>query len=411
MNLDQQIRDVRTVDVTLAISRDGAPAANLEVEVMQRRHRFLWGSQAFDLIPLANGEVNGEQIAAAEEYRDRFLELYNFVTLPFYWDGFERERGMPDTRRILKTARWFSGFGCEVKGHPLCWHTLTADWLLELPNTEIHAAQIARIEREVTNFAGVVDMWDVLNEVVIMPIFDRYDNGITRIAGDLGRLGIVRDMFAAARAANPQAMLLLNDFDMSPDYERVIEDCLDAGIAIDAIGLQSHMHQGYWGLEKTHDVLERFSRFGLPLHFTELSLVSGDLMPPEIVDLNDYQVDAWPSKPEGEERQAAEVVEMYSTLFAHPQVEAITNWGLRDGAWLNAPSGYLRHDLSPKPAYEALLGLVKGKWWLAPTTMRTDDEGKLTFRGFYGYYEVSAGERRSGFTVGRQANDQIRVSL
>jgi GH35 family endo-1,4-beta-xylanase len=411
VNLDQQIRDVRTADVTLAITRDGVPAANLEVEVMQRRHRFLWGSQAFDLISLANGEVDGEQRAADEEYRDRFLDLYNFVTLPFYWGGFERERGVPDTQRILTTARWFSERGCEVKGHPLCWHTLTADWLLVLPNTEIRAAQIARIQREVTGFAGVINMWDVLNEVVIMPTFDRYDNGITRIAGEMGRTGIVREMFAAARAANPQAMLLLNDFDMSPDYERVIEDCLDAGIEIDAIGLQSHMHQGYWGLEKTHDVLERFSRFGLPLHFTELSLVSGDLMPQEIVDLNDYQVEDWPSTPEGEERQAAEVVEMYSTLFAHPQVEAITNWGLRDGAWLNAPSGYLRHDLSPKPAYEALLGLVKGKWWLAPTTMHTDDEGNLTFRGFCGYYEISAGERRSGFTVGKQANNQIRVSL
>ena len=29
------------------------------------------------------------------------------------------------------------------------------------------------------------------------------------------------------------------------------------------------MHQGYWGEEKTLDVLERFARFGLPIHFTE----------------------------------------------------------------------------------------------------------------------------------------------
>ena len=38
--------------------------------------------------------------------------------------------------------------------------------------------------------------------------------------------------------------------------------------------IQSHMHQGYWGVDKTLEILERFS--GLtPIHFTEVTLVSG----------------------------------------------------------------------------------------------------------------------------------------
>ena len=49
----------------------------------------------------------------------------------------------------------------------------------------------------------------------------------------------------------------------------MIEECLDAGIAIDAIGLQTHMHQGYRGEDRIAEVLERFSRFGLPLQMTE----------------------------------------------------------------------------------------------------------------------------------------------
>ncbi len=411
MSINQQIRDNRTAEVTITVTRDNAPAPNHEVVVAQRNHRFLFGSEGFELIPLANGEVEGESLTDDEAYRDRFTQLYNFVTLPFYWAGFEPERGHPDTKRILRAARWFADLGCTVKGHPLCWHTLTADWLLELSNTDIIDAQVGRIGREVIDFAGSIEMWDVINEVVIMPRFNRCDNGITRIAGQLGRVGIVRTMFEAARAANPDATLLINDFDMSPDYEHLIEDCLGAGIEIDAIGLQSHMHQGYWGLEKIHSVLERFARFGLPLHFTELSLVSGELMPAEIVDLNDYQVDHWPSTPDGEQRQAAEVVEMYSTLVAHPQVEAITNWGLRDGGWLNAPSGYIRRDLSPKPAYEALLGLVKGEWWLPPTQMRTDDAGSVTFRGFTGEFELTAGGRTAGFTVATTGQESVDVSL
>jgi len=112
-------------------------------------------------------------------------------------------------------------------------------------------------------------------------------------------------------------------------------------------------------------------------------------MPPEIVDLNDYQVDEWPTTPEGEARQAQEVVQHYKTIFSHPAVEAITWWELPDGGWLKAPSGLVRRDCSSKPAYEALFNLVKGEWWLAPTKMMTDSEGKLQFNGFLGEYTLS----------------------
>ena len=48
---------------------------------------------------------------------------------------------------------------------------------------------------------------------------------------------------------------------MSDAYDILVEGCLESGIKFDAIGLQSHMHQGYWGVEKTLKILERFSRF------------------------------------------------------------------------------------------------------------------------------------------------------
>ena len=308
----------------------------------------------------------------------------------------------------MNAAQWFADRGCEVKGHPLCWHTVTADWLMALSDDEIVEAQLARIRREVTEFAGVIDAWDVVNEVVIMPIFAKYDNGISRMSRALGRVGMVRATFDAARAANPDATLLLNDFDVSAEYERLVEDCLEAGIRIDALGIQSHMHQGYWGEARTQDVLERFDRFGLPIHFTENTLVSGRLMPPKFVDLNDYQVDDWPSTPEGEARQADEIVRHYRTLLAHPGVAAITWWGFPDGGWLNAPTGLIRVDGSSKPAYAALQRLVKGDWWLPPTTMVTDDVGTLRFSGFLGDYGLSSGADEATFrleTTGARAID------
>ncbi|WP_051760488.1 endo-1,4-beta-xylanase [Herbidospora cretacea] len=375
----------RVADALVTVTADQTPVAGQDVLVRQTDHEFLFGCTGFERdIPLA----------------DHWFGLFNFATLPFYWAQFEGEMGNPQTEKLMGMASFFKDRGVPVKGHPLAWHTLAPDWLLDLNNGEIAAAQVARITREVTDFAGVIDMWDVINEVVIMPIFDKYDNGITHLCRDIGRIPMIRMVFDAARHANPGATLLLNDFDMSAAYECLIEGVLEAGVRIDALGLQSHMHQGYWGEERTLETLDRFSRYGLPIHFTETTIVSGHLMPPEIVDLNDYQIDEWPSTPEGEERQADEIVRHYRTLVGHPAVRAITYWGIQDGEWLGAPGGFLRADGSPKPSYHALRNLVRGEWWLPETTMRTDEEGRIPLKGFRGTYTIEHKGRTGTVTLG-----------
>lgn len=392
------------------VGADGAPLADTEVVVEQARHAFAFGNIGFDLIGLANGRGAPGDDALAE----RFLELFDTATLPFYWRDFEPERGSPRTDEIRGAAEWFRDRGVRVKGHPLAWHTLAPRWLLGRPLDEVEPALRARIRREVAGFAGVVDTWDAINEVVIMPVFEAEDNAITPLARARGRIHMIRLAFEEARDANPDATLLLNDFDLSSAYECLIEGVLEAGIAIDAIGLQTHMHQGFRCEEELLAIADRFARYGLPLHFTETSLVSGELMPPHIDDLNDWQVDAWPSTPDGEARQADELERHYRTLVGHPAVEAITYWGITDrGAWLNAPIGLLRADGTPKPSFDALRSLVKGEWWLPPTTVRTDAAGRVAVRGFAGDYAV----RRPGtagaapFTVARGADAETSVTL
>jgi GH35 family endo-1,4-beta-xylanase len=411
-DLDFAIRQHRTANATIWLSHNGSPLANQDVLVAQKNHKFLFGSNwGESSIALANGELSGKEKEQAEFRNERFVQLFNQVTLPFYWARFEPQRGQPQTQRILNSARWYLDHKCIVKGHPLCWHTLTADWLLTMSNREILQAQVARIQRDVSDFAGVIDMWDVVNEAVIMPIFDRYDNGITRLCKELGRIELIRTMFDTVRSVNPGAVLLLNDFDVSPAYDILVEGCLEAGIKIDVIGIQSHMHQGYWGVERTQSVLERFARFNLPIHFSENSIVSGQLMPPEIVDLNDYQVDEWPSTPEGEERQVREVILHYKTLMAHPAVEAITWWDLSDGCWLNAPAGLIRKDYSCKPAYNELLKLIKGEWWLSPTKMTTDANGQFALKGFLGEYELSLGDQKISFSLKEKGESSVSISI
>lgn len=410
-SIDTAIRQHRTARATLTVRHQGAPVVGQEVVVEQTRHRVLFGGTWGATSALLHGELSGEAKAQAEQRNEYFFQIFNLATLPFYWGRFEPERGKPDTQRTLAVARYFKDHGCTLKGHPLCWHTVTATWLLDLSNQEIYETQLARIRRDVSDFAGLIDMWDVVNEAVIMPVFDKYDNGITRICKEMGRLKLLSAMFNEARAANPKATLLLNDFDMSSAYDILFEACLAVGIPIDVVGIQSHMHQGYWGVEKTEWVLANFERFNLPIHFTETNIVSGHIMPPEIVDLNDYQVSDWPTTPEGEERQAREVVTHYKTLMAHPLVEAITWWDFSDGLWLNAPAGLLRKDMTPKPAYDALHRLIKGEWWLPPTKLVTDDAGQVSFTGFLGDYRLSLGSQQAAFKLQEKGEVGLKIDL
>ena len=358
------------------------PLSGQDIGIHQKTHAFLFGCGAFDFIPyVMDGGEPWKQIT------DSWLEIFNYATLPFYWGGYEPQEGKPNRDTLMKTAQYLNSKDVRVKGHPLCWHTACADWLMKYDNATILKKQLERIDREVSGFKGVIDMWDVINEVVIMPIFDKYDNAITRICKEKGRVGLIKEVFERAHADNPDAVLLLNDFNTSINYEILIDGCLNAGVPISAIGIQSHQHQGYWGSEKLMEVLDRFSSFGLPIHFTENTLISGEIMPPHIVDLNDWQVEEWPSTAEGEERQAKEIEEMYRILFSHPLVEAITTWDFKDGAWLKAPSGYLREDNSRKPSFDMLKNLVKNEWW-TDTSVKTDENGMTEVEAFKGKYRI-----------------------
>ncbi|WP_345800106.1 endo-1,4-beta-xylanase [Microbacterium sp. AZCO] len=392
---------------------DGQPLAYEPITVEQESHAFGFGNIGFDFLGLLGGGAGeagdpaapvsgGADLGVARSILPSWLELFNTVTLPFYWRGYEPSPGVTDRQRLKATAQYFVDHGVTVKGHPLVWHTLAPQWLMPLDPDEVERVVRERITREVTDFAGLIDLWDAINEAVILPVFTAEENAITRLADVRGRVAMVRLAFETARAANPRARLVLNDFDLSPAYEALIEECLAAGIPIDAIGLQTHMHQGFRGEEYLSEKIERFARFGLPLQMTETTLVSGDIMPPHIEDLNDYVVDSWPSTDEGEARQAEEIVRHYRTVLAHTAVESLTYWGLTDaGAWLGAPSGLLRADGSPKPSFEALHRLIRGEWWHPARSLRTDADGNVRVRGFAGRYSARTSSGAGTFEVPR----------
>ena len=143
---------------------------------------------------------------------------------------------------------------------------------------------------------------------------------LTEAIRKMGVRAYVREAFGAARKANPNATLLINDYRVDPAYGALIEKLVDAdGKRIyDVIGIQSHMHGGPWPNRKIWQVCERFAKFGVPLHFTETTIISGK----KGFRLADKSRKPWPSTEEGEAFQAREVERFYTMLFSHPAVEA-----------------------------------------------------------------------------------------
>ena len=60
----------------------------------QKNHQFLFGSTwGESTIALANGELSGKEQELAELRNERYLQLFNQVTLPFYWARFRAPEG------------------------------------------------------------------------------------------------------------------------------------------------------------------------------------------------------------------------------------------------------------------------------------------------------------------------------
>ena len=385
------------------VDRNGNPLSGREIHVNQKSHEFLFGAVFFDMVPYLAGKLDPEHADLCAQDFEKMKAVFNQTTMSFYLGRYEPEEGKPDFEDTMRGAKFFKENGFTVKGHPLCWHTACADWLMQYPDETILEKQLARIRRDVTAYRGVIDTWDVINEVVIMPVFDKYDNAITRICKRYGRVELVKMVFDAAYGSNPQGTFLINDFNTSRDYSNLLADCFAAGAKINTIGIQSHQHQGYWGDEKLYEVLDRYSKFDMPIHFTENTFTSGHLMPPEIVDLNDYKIKEWPSLPEYEERQLRDTENMARILFASPKVEAFTIWNLQDrGAWLGAPAGWLRADGSEKPVYTRMKEIITEEWMTKNRTIVTDENGEAELSGFRGDYTLET--EGSSFDVALRKN-------
>ncbi|MCS7191833.1 MAG: endo-1,4-beta-xylanase [Armatimonadetes bacterium] len=401
----ERIERLRKGDITFVVrTPDGKPSRNAQLTLTQTRHAFLFGCNIFrwGRIPDPKRE---------ELYRERFAAIFNFATLPFYWSPYEWVQGKPNHEYIDRVVEWCHQRGIICKGHPLVWdHPASSpDHWLPDNHSEIEKLSTGRVREIVKRFLGRIDIWDVVNEAT--HLLPRSPNR-TKMAAWAMAIGPVKYTalhLKVAREANPKAILLVNDYRTDEAYLKLLEQLRDENSRwlFDVVGIQSHMHYGVWKVKQTWEVCERFAQLGLPLHFTETTILSS----------TPVGSGKWgDTTPEGEERQAEETVQFYMLLFSHPSVEAITWWDFSDdGAWMEAPAGWLRRDMSPKPVYERMMELIKGEWWTKAKGI-TDKEGKWQTRAFYGEHELKirtqdGREVKQKVIIRKDTKKQIEIRL
>jgi GH35 family endo-1,4-beta-xylanase len=399
---DTRIEQHRKGDVTVVVESAGRPAAGATVAIEQTRHAFLFGCNIFVLAPDDASDLQ-------KQYQERYKALLNYATLPFYWGSYEPERGKTGEARLRTMARWCRENGIHVKGHPVVWHEVFPKWIGEAEPMEPLLRK--RIAETVGGFQGLVDRWDIVNESLVAP---NQKHAYGAWVKQVGPTDAVEKCLRWAEEANPKGTFLVNDFKIDPQYEKELADLRGRKAPFHAIGIQSHMHTSEWPMERVWSVCETYAKLGLPLHFTEVTVLSG----PKEKNMSDWhrRRENWASTPEEETKQADYVERFYTLLFSHPAVEAITWWDFSDlHAWMGAPAGFLRKDMSPKPSYERLMSKIKGTWW-TKAGAKTGADGKAALRGFLGAYTVTVtgptgAKKTATFEIRKGEAATVRVAM
>jgi len=398
---DERIQKNRrgVINITLEYSNGLQLDPGKTVWIEQQKHEFLFGCNIFKFNKCRTPEQN-------TDYANRFSELFNFATLPFYWWGETENPNRTDKPWREEVIQWCKDNHIKMKGHTLAWNWKDPSWIPQ-DYDDAYNAQISRIQ-SIIQLYPEIEIWDVINEATTVdrPFPRKNAPILTEAILQKSVDQYLRDGFRVAHRASIQNIYLINDYKTGRKFKQDVLESLvvDGNALFDAIGIQTHMHSGYWGAKILLSLCEKFASFNRPIHFSEISILSGR-----------SKNGSWEITSESEEKQAIQVREMVTLLFSNPNVDAITWWDFSDqGAWKNAPSGLLRADMTPKPAYHELKKLIKEEWWTSYST-QTNSMSEIDVHGFFGEYSVEVetdGQSFIGvFEIKKGHNEPIHVYL
>jgi len=270
----------------------------------------------------------------------------------------------------------------KVVGHCLVWakDDRTPPWFYldgdKPASKEVLLARMKTyIDTVVGRYRGKIAMWDVVNEALGDGKGYLRESGWTRACGD----EFIAKAFEYAHAADPDALLIYNDYNNELDGKReqmlkLLADLRARRAPVHAIGLQGHYEIDrvpYEALEKT---LVALRAAGIKAVVSELDIdviprgrwwADGGKYRDELAKVNPY-ADGCP--PEILARQAEQYAKLFALFRRYPDVILrVSFWNLHDGqSWLNKfPWNRVNHPLlfdrqgQPKPAYHSVLQALR----------------------------------------------------
>ncbi len=255
-------------------------------------------------------------------------------------------------------AAFARAHGMRLFGHTLVWYANEPEGFVKLDESRqsFEGALRNYVTAMVGRYRGLATGWDVVNEPVMENGEGWRESLWTR---KLGQIGHFKVAFEAAKAADPDTVLFINDYHLESrpaklrSYLQLIERLLAEGVPLGGIGCQTHC----WSELAPGAItatLKALAGFGLPIHLSEMdvSVVQGGMLA---------------NRAEAERRQAqlyGEAVEAFAALPERQQF-AFSIWGLRDkDSWLkreNASDTPLLFDDQgrPKPAFSAVVDALR----------------------------------------------------
>jgi endo-1,4-beta-xylanase len=250
--------------------------------------------------------------------------------------------------------------GLKVRGHNLCWHNQTPQWLFKDSAGKNVSKEVLlqrlkdHITTVVNHYKGKIYAWDVVNEAVSDDSAHWLRNSLWyQICGE----DFIAKAFQYAHAADPNAVLFYNDYNSEQPQKRekiyrLLKKLLDAKIPVHAVGLQGHWSINEPTEKELKETIEKFSSLGLKVQITELDIS---------VYTSRNEKPAEELTPEKEQKQ----LEQYKMLFDvfrryKKSITGVTFWNVSDRhSWLdtypiagrkNYPLLFDK-NLKPKKAY------------------------------------------------------------
>jgi endo-1,4-beta-xylanase len=215
-----------------------------------------------------------------------------------------------------------------LRGHTLVWHENMPAWFSSTVNKK-NAGTILQehITTVVTHYAGKIHSWDVVNEAICL--FDGLADGMrnTPWYQFLGP-GYVETAFRYAAAADPEALLVLNQNHLAYDAQcrsvtlSLLKKLRTAGAPIHALGIQAHLTADNPGFDpgEFRSFLHDVASLGLKILITEMDVADRNL--PYDLATRDQIV-------------AKTYSDFLTVVLREPSVIALLTWGLSDKySWL-----------------------------------------------------------------------------